>query len=82
MSLEELLAVFGSEAEREGFLQLGRRFCDAQRGNGSRTADDAVEGGESLLDQLMHRVQVQYRAIRRPLPRREELMKMILDHFG
>ena len=84
MQLEDLLQLIGTEAERATFQRRGQRYYQAHQQREACTsaaAPDAEARREELLDQIMHRLRYYFRAIRHPLPTRQEVAEMIMAYF-
>lgn len=81
MKFEDLMKVIGGEAEREELTRLGREYTEAQRL--MRARGDAQDDAErdAALGELMDKVQLHFRAIRHPLPTRQQLEEMLSEHF-
>ncbi|HEY0101017.1 MAG TPA: hypothetical protein VGB76_18980 [Pyrinomonadaceae bacterium] len=81
MRFEELMKVVGGEAEREELTRLGREYADAHRLTHERAGPQAAAQREAALGALMDKVQFHFRAIRHPLPTRQQLEEMLSEHF-
>jgi hypothetical protein len=82
ISMDELLRLVGEAEARKDLLRLAREYGRARRGRvrGEASSTTSDVGRETeLLDAIMHRVQLAFRAVRRPLPTREEIEEMLRD---
>lgn len=81
MRFEDLLKVIGEKADREEFTRLGREYADERRlaRAGGGGGDEARR--EAALGALMEKVQWHFRAIRHPMPTRQQLEEMLAEHF-
>jgi hypothetical protein len=75
MTLGDLVGLVAKPGDRSELLELGRNWHRARRER------DAAAGHE-LLERIMERIQWHFRAIRAPMPSREDVERMIADHFG
>jgi hypothetical protein len=85
MKFETLLGLIAKESDQEEFLSLGQQYHTARRAareaNAPNAEPAAASQTEELLDQIMKRIQWHFRAIRHPIPTRQEVGEMIEDHF-
>ena len=79
-----LLGLIPRETDREKLSDLSKQLFDSEQ---SREAAAPAERSAldsrhiELLDQLQERIQWHFRAIRRPMPTREEIIEMVKEHF-
>lgn len=79
MRFEDLLKVIGEDDDREEFTRLGREYADAHRL--ARAGEGSEAQREAALGALMEKVQWHFRAIRHPMPTRQQLEEMLAEHF-
>ncbi|HET7460072.1 MAG TPA: hypothetical protein VFJ82_02445 [Longimicrobium sp.] len=80
MKLDDLVSLIPRTGEREQFLDLGRRYYAARTAAGA--GREASAGDEAALDELMEQVRWHLRAARHPIPARDELERMVREHFA
>lgn len=73
MTLEELVRLVAKPDDRTELLQLGREL-HRERQARSAAADE-------VLERIMDRIQWHFRAIRAPMPTRQDVEEMISEHF-
>lgn len=79
MKFEDLLKVIGEDDAREEFTRLGREYVNERRL--ARAGEGSEERREAALGALMEKVQWHFRAIRHPMPTRQQLEEMLAEHF-
>ena len=77
MKFDDILKLIHNQENREELRYLGQRYYDTQR----ETSRADTSGQKELLDEIIHRIHLQYRAIRRPLPTQKEVEEMIVNYF-
>jgi hypothetical protein len=84
MTIEEVLDLFDSEADRQAFLSLCDQYQGAHQdpGGGAATTAGQAESAEALLDRVMNTVYSQVQAARLPIPSREEMRRLIENYFA
>jgi hypothetical protein len=73
VTFESLLRLIPKEADRQKLRDLAREFSLGRQAPGASR-------GEQALDQIMHQIQLHFRAIRHPLPGKQEVEQMLLEH--
>ncbi|MCA1624067.1 MAG: hypothetical protein LC778_09765 [Acidobacteria bacterium] len=79
-----LLGLIAKDSDRDKFLQLSQQYNESRQARkppepgGSLAADLQ---NEEIIDQLMKQLQWHFRAIRYPMPTRQEIEEMIYEHF-
>ena len=73
MTLESLLNLIGKEDDRKLLVELVGEYGSRQQMPASR---------DQTLDRIMHQVQLHYRAIRHPLPTRQDIEGMLASKFS
>jgi hypothetical protein len=82
MQFNDILNLIRNKEEREQLRSLGERYSDMhQQSAASDAASAAIARRKELFDDIMHRIHLRYRAIRRPLPSENEVKQMIIDYF-
>ncbi len=82
MELEDLLALIDKESEKKEFLRLGQDYHQARQQPGANRSNSAPNPPpEEILDQIMKQIQWHFRAIRHPMPTRQQVEEMIMEHF-
>jgi hypothetical protein len=81
---DTLLNLIPRETDREQLSDLSKQLLESEQAR--ETADPAKRSAadsrrSELLDQMLERIQWHFRAMRRPLPTREEIAEMIKEHF-
>jgi hypothetical protein len=81
---DTLLNLIPRETDRERLSDLGKQLFETEQAR--ETADPATRSAadsqrNELLDQLLERIQWHFRAMRRPMPTREEISEMVKEHF-
>lgn len=82
MKLGDVMGLIPQPAEQQKFLELGRQYCDASAGGGAARGGAGDQRRQELLDRLMEHVHYHFRAVRHPMPTREQLEGMVREHFG
>lgn len=85
MGLDDLLTLIPKEADRREFLRLtGAYHAAARAGDAEAPRGDRVTEAErdALLDEVMQQLMTHFRAIRHPIPTRDDLKRMIATHFA
>jgi hypothetical protein len=79
----EALLQLMNETRRAELQRLGQRYYDLKRESAPTTDVPGIAvRQQELMEQIMHQIHLQYRAIRRPLPTPEEIERMIIDYFS
>ena len=81
MKFEDLVKVIGNQDDREEFVRLGQQYAEAHKLAQARAEPQAEAQREAAFTQLIERVQLHFRAIRHPMPSRQELEEMAVEHF-
>lgn len=77
MTLEGLVGLVAAPGDRAELLRLGEQVHREREERGGAAGDASPE----VLDRIMERIQWHFRAIRAPMPTKEEVEEMIADHF-
>jgi hypothetical protein len=85
MKFENLLALIAKESDQEEFRRLGQQYHTSQQAARAANTSDAEPADDSpleeILDQIMKRMQWHFRALRHPIPTRQQVREMIKEHF-
>jgi hypothetical protein len=84
IKLGDLLGLIAKESDQEEFLDLSRQFNEAQQARKAKKPAEALAAesqSKETLDQIMERLRWHFRAIRHPMPTRQELEEIIKEHF-
>lgn len=79
-----LLDLIPRESDREELTQLGKQYYDkAQALEAANPTERATTDSQrsDLLDQIMKSIEWHFRAMRRPMPTREEVAEMVKKQF-
>lgn len=79
-----LLGLIPRESDRKELTRLGKEFYESGNTLGVAAPNEraATESRRAdLLDQILQKIQWHFRAMRRPMPTREEVAEMLKDHF-
>jgi CHASE3 domain sensor protein len=85
MKFENLLGLIAKESDQKEFVRLGQEYVkahqDTREASDSAGARTAETEREDILDQITKQIQWHFRAVRHPIPTRQELEEMLKEHF-
>ena len=79
-----LLDLIPREADRKELTQLSQQYHESgQTPEAAAPSERATADSQrsDLLDQILESIQWHFRAMRRPMPTREEVAEMVKEHF-
>jgi hypothetical protein len=81
MTFDDILKLIRDQRNREYVRGIGQRYYDIQVERGRADSTGLESRQKKLLNEIMHHIHLQYRAIRRPLPTENDVREMIFEHF-